>query len=224
QDYRRGIVVGQRSFGKGTVQNLLPLSRWSAKPVNGQLTVTIAKFYRVTGESTQHRGVEPDVELASPISLKDIGESSLPDALPWDRIAAAPYAGLTPPPPSIVELATRERARQQQDPDYRWLVSDIAALDQQRQQKTISLNLEERRAERTRLEAARLARENERRAARTEPALAAVADIDTSKQPDVPLDQAAQVMADIIQGGQTPKVPPKAPAKAPAKTAAKRAG
>jgi carboxyl-terminal processing protease len=221
QDYRRGIVVGQRSFGKGTVQNLLPLSRWSAKPVNGQLTVTIAKFYRVTGESTQHRGVEPDLELASPISLKDVGESSLPDALPWDRIAAAPYAGLTPRPPSIAELATRERARQQQDADYRWLVSDIAALDQQRQQKTISLNLEERRAERARLEAARLARENERRAARTEPPLAAVTDIDPNKLPDVLLDQAAQVMADIIQGTQAPKAPAKAPAKA---QQAKRAG
>ena len=221
QDYRRGIVVGQRSFGKGTVQNLLPLSRWSAKPVNGQLTVTIAKFYRVTGESTQHRGVEPDLELASPISLKDVGESALPDALPWDRIAAAPYAGLTPRPPSIAELATRERARQQQDADYRWLVSDIAALDQQRQQKTISLNLEERRAERARLEAARLARENERRAARTEPPLAAVTDIDPNKLPDVLLDQAAQVMADIIQGTQAPKAPAKAPAKA---QQAKRAG
>jgi carboxyl-terminal processing protease len=221
QDYRRGIVVGQRSFGKGTVQNLLPLSRWSAKPVNGQLTVTIAKFYRVTGESTQHRGVEPDLELASPISLKDVGESALPDALPWDRIAAAPYAGLTPRPPSIAELSTRERARQQQDADYRWLVSDIAALDQQRQQKTISLNLEERRAERTRLEAARLARENERRAARTEPPLAAVTDIDPNKLPDVLLDQAAQVMADIIQGTQAPKAPAKAPAKA---QQAKRAG
>jgi len=221
QDYRRGIVVGQRSFGKGTVQNLLPLSRWSTRPVNGQLTVTIAKFYRFTGESTQHRGVEPDLEFVSPISLKDVGESSLPDALPWDRIAAAPYAGLTPQPPSIAELATRERARQQQDPDYRWLVSDIAALDRQRQQKTISLNLEERRAERARLEAERLARENERRAARTEPPLTAVTDIDPGKLPDVQLDQAAQVMADIIQGTQAPKAPAKAPARA---QQAKRAG
>ncbi|NBU24764.1 MAG: hypothetical protein EBS39_03935 [Gammaproteobacteria bacterium] len=216
QDYRRGIVVGQRSFGKGTVQNLLPLSRWSSKPVNGQLTVTIAKFYRVTGESTQHRGVEPDVELASPISLKDVGESSLPGALPWDRIAAAPYDGLAVKPPSIAELATRERARQQQDPDYRWLVSDINALDQQRQQKTVSLNLEERRAERTRLEAARLARENERRSAHSLPPLAAVGDIDPAKLPDVLLDQAAEVMADIVRPVATPA---KAPAK-PAKVAA----
>ncbi len=203
QDYRRGVVVGQRSFGKGTVQNLVPLQRWSSKPVNGQLTVTIAKFYRVTGESTQHRGVEPDVALASPISLQDVGESALPDALPWDRIAAAPFRGLEPRPPSIAQLATEERARQDRDADYRWLVGDIDALDRQRALKSVSLNLEERRAERSRLEAERLARENARRAARAEPPLASVTDVDGAQLPDVQLDQAAQVMADILEKGTT---------------------
>ena len=77
QDYQRGYVVGQRTFGKGTVQNLIPLDRWTQKPVDGQLTVTIGKFYRVTGESTQHRGVEPDIALPSPIDLEEVGESSL---------------------------------------------------------------------------------------------------------------------------------------------------
>jgi carboxyl-terminal processing protease len=201
QDYRRGVVVGQRSFGKGTVQNLVPLQRWSSKPVNGQLTVTIAKFYRVTGESTQHRGVEPDVTLASPISLKDVGESALPDALPWDRIAAAPFRGLEPRPPSIAQLASEERARQERDADYRWLVDDIEALERQRRQRSVSLNLEERRAERGRLESERLARENARRAARAEPPLATITDIDGAGLPDVQLDQAAQVMADILQKG-----------------------
>ncbi|MEY3465139.1 MAG: hypothetical protein RL603_737, partial [Pseudomonadota bacterium] len=85
QDYHRGVIVGQRTFGKGTVQNLMPMSRWSSRPVNGQLTITIGKFYRVTGESTQHRGVEPDVTLPSAIGLKDVGDSALEDALPWDR-------------------------------------------------------------------------------------------------------------------------------------------
>jgi len=198
QDYRRGVVVGQRSFGKGTVQNLVPLSRWSARPVNGQLTVTIGKFYRVTGESTQHRGVEPDVELASPISLKDVGESALDDALPWDRIASADFRALDSKLPSIAKLAMEEAARQNRDPDYRWLVNDIAAIDALRQQKTISLNIEARRAERTRLEAERLARENARRAARAEQPLQAIADLDTSKQPDVILDQAAEVMVDML--------------------------
>ena len=209
QDYRRGVVVGQRSFGKGTVQNLVPLQRWSSKPVNGQLTVTIAKFYRVTGESTQHRGVEPDVELASPISLQDNGESSLPDALPWDRIGAAPFKGLEPRPPSVTQLANEERARQERDADYRWLMADIDVLDQQRSLKAVSLNLEERRAERTRLEAERLARENTRRASRAEPPLAAFKDIDGAKFPDVQLDQSAQVMADILEKGNSVIAPPK---------------
>jgi len=199
QDYRRGVVVGQRSCGKGTVQNLVPLSRWSARPVNGQLTVTIGKFYRVTGESTQHRGVEPDVELASPISLKDIGESSLDDALPWDRIDRAEFRALDTRLPSIAKLALEENARQSRDPDYRWLVEDIAALDRLRDQRSISLNLDKRKAERTQLEANRLARENARRVARSESPLASIEDLDSSKQPDVVLDQSAEVMVDMLK-------------------------
>src|SRR5438046_1536762 len=108
QDYHRGVILGQTTFGKGTVQNLVPLDRWSPKPVNGQLTVTIGKFYRVTGESTQHRGVEPDVPLASPLDTKEIGESALESALPWDRIAGVPFrmsAGTAAAPPGAA-LAT----------------------------------------------------------------------------------------------------------------------
>src|SRR5450755_1825676 len=154
QDYHRGIILGQRTFGKGTVQNLVPLDRWSARPVNGQLTVTIGKFYRITGESTQHRGVEPDVELPSPIDMKEVGESALESALPWDRIAGVPFrasptAGATLP---VATLASDEDVRAQRDPDYRWLVSDIAAIDTVREQHTVSLNLKARRDERTKQE------------------------------------------------------------------------
>ena len=211
QDYRRGIVVGQRSFGKGTVQNLVPLSRWSARPVNGQLTVTIGKFYRVTGESTQHRGVEPDVELASPISLKDIGESALDDALPWDRIDRAEFKALDTRLPSIAKLALEENTRQNRDPDYRWLVEDISALNRLRDQRALSLSLEKRRAERAQLEANRLARENARRVARAESPLASIEDLDVSKQPDVVLDQSAEVMVDMLKLSAPAKTPkPKA--------------
>jgi carboxyl-terminal processing protease len=199
QDYGRGVVVGQRSFGKGTVQNLVPLSRWSARPVNGQLTVTIGKFYRVTGESTQHRGVEPDVPLASPISLKDIGESALDDALPWDRIQAAGFGQPGQLTPSIAKLVTEENARQRRDPDYRWWLADIAAVEKLRGQKTLSLNIETRKAERAALEAQRLARENERRTARQQPALAAISELDSAELPDVILDQAVQVAGDMVQ-------------------------
>lgn len=201
QDYGRGVVVGQRSFGKGTVQNLVPLSRWSARPVNGQLTVTIGKFYRVTGESTQHRGVEPDVTLASPISLADIGESSLDDALPWDRIQAAGFGQPGSLSPSIAKLVTEESARQRRDPDYRWWLADIAAVEKLRGQKSLSLNLETRKTERAALETERLARENERRAARQEPALKAISELDGASLPDVILDQAVQVAGDMVQFG-----------------------
>ena len=201
QDYGRGVVVGQRSFGKGTVQNLVPLSRWSARPVNGQLTVTIGKFYRVTGESTQHRGVEPDVTLASPISLADIGESSLDDALPWDRIQAAGFGQPGQLTPSIAKLVTEENARQRRDPDYRWWLADIAAVEKLRSQKSLSLNIETRKADRAALETERLTRENERRAARQQPALKAISELDSAELPDVILDQAVQVAGDMVQFG-----------------------
>jgi carboxyl-terminal processing protease len=200
QDYRRGVVLGQRTFGKGTVQNLVPLSKWSSRPVNGQLTVTIGKFYRVTGESTQHRGVEPDVPLASPISLDDVGESALDDALPWDRIAGVPFRTAAPPNGAIQRLASEEAARAQRDPNYRWLVEDIAATDQLRKLTSVSLNLKARQLERQRLEADRLARENQRRVALGQPAIKSIEEIDAAQAPDAVLDQAAEVMADMVLG------------------------
>jgi carboxyl-terminal processing protease len=204
QDYHRGIILGQRTFGKGTVQNLVPLDRWSQKPVSGQLTVTIGKFYRVTGESTQHRGVEPDVPLPSPIDMKEVGESALEAALPWDRIAGVPFqasAAVAPTLP-VSTLMSDEDLRAQKDPDYRWLVSDIAAIDTVREQKTVSLNLKARREERAHQDKERLERENSRRAAKNLPPFKSVDEIDKDKSelPDVVLSQAAEIMADMVTG------------------------
>ena len=114
--------------------------------------MTIGKFYRVTGESTQHRGVEPDVPLASAIDTKEVGESALESALPWDRIAGVPFKASADgrPPRRSPLLASEEDTRAQHDPDYRWLVSDIAAIDTVREQKSVSLNLKARREERAR--------------------------------------------------------------------------
>ena len=86
QDYDRGVIVGQQTFGKGSVQNLFPLDRLMRGTDNGQLTLTIGKYYRVTGESTQHRGVIPDIELPSMVDTATVGESTRDTALPWDRI------------------------------------------------------------------------------------------------------------------------------------------
>jgi len=97
QDYHRGLIIGQTTFGKGTVQSVIPLDRWSMQPVQGQVTVTIGKFYRVTGESTQLRGVTPDIALPSAISSSDVGESMMENALPWDRLQPASFHALAIP-------------------------------------------------------------------------------------------------------------------------------
>jgi carboxyl-terminal processing protease len=204
QDYHRGLIIGQNTFGKGTVQNLVPLDRWSDQPIEGQLTVTIGKFYRITGESTQHRGVVPDVTLPSPINPKDVGEADLPDSLPWDRISGVPFKASTgiSAVPSIAQLDADETARTQHDANYQWLVADINAIDTVRDEHTVSLNLADRRAERARDDKELLSIDNQRRAALGLPPLKNVDQIDKKKDddkiPDVILDQAVGITADMI--------------------------
>jgi carboxyl-terminal processing protease len=221
QDYHRAYVLGQRTFGKGTVQNLKYLDHWSQKPVSGQITVTIGKFYRVTGESTQHRGVEPDVQLPSVIDTKEVGESSLEAALPWDRIPGAMFNAWHDPHPApvLTELVPEETAREQHDPDYRWLVSDVAALNKVRAEKTLSLNLKARQEERTRLDKERLDRANERLLALGQPTFKTVEEMDKVTPPDLVLGEAVQVMGDILMGG-TPNQ--HLPAPVPSQQTAKR--
>ena len=149
QDYHRGLILGQTTFGKGTVQNLVRLDRWSPEPVNGQLTVTIGKFYRVTGESTQHRGVVPDVHAR--LGPRHQGNR---------RECAGVGAALGPHPRRAVQGSSAEAARaatgepcqrgkraRRARPGLRAGWSDIAALDEVREQKTVSLNLKTRREE-----------------------------------------------------------------------------
>ncbi|HTY49054.1 MAG TPA: carboxy terminal-processing peptidase, partial [Steroidobacteraceae bacterium] len=173
--------------------------RWSDQPVDGQLTVTIGKFYRVTGESTQHDGVTPDIALPSTIDMKEVGESSLEAALPWDRIQATPFTPWqSPHPVPTALLAAQEQAREQHDPDYRWLVQDVDALVKLRADKTISLNLKTREQERTQLDRERLARANERLLALGKPVAKTVEDLDKMDMPDLVLGEATQVMADLL--------------------------
>jgi len=202
QDYHRGLIIGQNTFGKGTVQNLVPLDRWSDEPVDGQLTVTIGKFYRVTGESTQHRGVVPDVVLPSPIDPKEVGEADQPDSLPWDRISGVPFKTSTgmSSVPSIPQLVGDELARARRDPNYQWLTADIGALEAVRAEHRVSLNLTARREERTREDKTMLSLDNKRRAALGLKPLTSAEQIDKGKDkiPDVILDQAADITADMI--------------------------
>jgi carboxyl-terminal processing protease len=196
QDYHRGLIIGQTSFGKGTVQSVIPLDRWSSHPTEGQVTVTIGKFYRVTGESTQLRGVTPDIELPSPISQKDVGESVLDNALPWDRIASVPFRALPPPASLVQTLSSEEAERSAHNADYQWLLASLAMLDAARQDKTLSLNLTQRQQQRTSEDQMRLSQENARREAHGLPALKAISDIGATDEPDVILAQAVDIMAD----------------------------
>jgi carboxyl-terminal processing protease len=202
QDYHRGLIIGQNTFGKGTVQNLVPLDRWSDKPDEGQLTVTIGKFYRVTGESTQHRGVVPDVPLPSPIDPKQVGEADEPDSLPWDRISGVPFTVSTgmSAVPSIATLDGEEVARARHDPNYQWLVAQINTIEALRNEHTVSLNLAQRRTERTTQDKTLLALDNKRRAALGLQPLRNAEQIDKDKDkiPDVILEQAADITADMI--------------------------
>jgi carboxyl-terminal processing protease len=203
QDYHRGVIVGQRTFGKGTVQNLVPLDRWSQRPVNGQLTVTIGKFYRITGQSTQRLGVEPDVPVPSPIDTDEVGESSLEAALPWDRIAPVTFTAWRPvagPAVAYPALALAEDSRAQRDPDYRWLVQEVAASEDLHGEKSVSLNLKQREAERTREDNDRLARENLRRAAKGLPPIKSIDEMDPAEAPEIILAQATQVVGDMVTG------------------------
>ena len=201
QDYKRGLVVGQQTYGKGSVQNLYPLDRYALGPNAGfgQLTVTIGKYYRVTGDSTQHRGVEPDITLPSLLNTDDIGESTRESALPWDRINAARY---TPEPAElpVVSIISREHEeRVAHNPDIVALQGDVDALEHLRSQHDVSLNLEKRRAERDAIDAERLKRENARRAARGLEPLPNVGALDDADAPDAVLDEAVEIAADSAQ-------------------------
>lgn len=199
QDYGRGVVVGQQTYGKGSVQNLYPLDRYALGPDPGfgQLTVTIGKYYRVTGESTQHRGVQPDIPMPTAISTEEVGESTRDSALPWDRIRPVEFGREAQLTQAVAGLEAAHEQRVAQDADFRSLVADLDSFEKLRAQKQVSLNLKARTAERERLEQERLARENTRRSAHGQPPLAKVTDLSAAEPPDAVLAETAQIAADL---------------------------
>jgi carboxyl-terminal processing protease len=206
QDYHRGVIIGQTTFGKGTVQNQYPLDRWLSQSTDGQINVTIGKFYRVTGESTQFRGVVPDIELPSFVPVDEVGESSLDYALPWDRISSSRFAALTPPPGLLARLKSKEAERARTDVNYSWLLQNVKALADARQEDSISLNLATRQRERAALDAARLARENTRRSASGLPPIKSLDELKADEQPDVQLLHAVATAADLALAGSDSKL------------------
>jgi carboxyl-terminal processing protease len=200
QDYGRALIVGQQTYGKGTVQNAHPLNYtiFGRKPELGQLNVTIGKYYRITGESTQDRGVTPDIALPSLIDANEVGESTRDRALPWDHIEPATFRTEGDLKSIAANLEKQHTERTAGSADFKYLREDIAALDAMRSQKTLSLNLKTREAERKRLEGERLERENVWRAAHDVKPAASLEEIKDDATAGILLDEASQIAADLV--------------------------
>ena len=155
QDYGRGLVIGEPSFGKGTVQSLISLDAIAKndKPKFGDLKMTVAQFFRINGGTTQLRGVTPDLSLPSGTDQENFGESSYGNALPWVQIKAADFKPAGNLKELLPLLQARHAARVAQDKDFQYLQEDIAEFNAQRKKGFISLNESERRAERDAQEA-----------------------------------------------------------------------
>ena len=208
QDYGRAIVVGDRSFGKGTVQTLLDLPE-------GQLKITESKFYRISGDSTQHRGVIPDISYPSLLQHDEIGESSLDKALDWDRIAPVRHKDYGVVDAILPTLVAKHTERANADPDFQYIWDQKALAKKVRGAEVLPLNEAERIAQRTSQEIQYLAIENTRRQAKGMDILASLDDLadgddDTSAAPqdsaddteaeevDALITETARILADAI--------------------------
>jgi len=156
QDYDRAIVVGSQSFGKGTVQDVTGLS-------SGQLKLTVSKFYRVSGDSTQHRGVLPDIEFPSVYDKDEIGESQQDNALPWDNIHSVPFKPSRGVKQYIETLTAEHQQRIARDPDFVYLVDQLALSNSWDADKTVSLNMAKRKARNKDWDTQQFLLENKRR-------------------------------------------------------------
>jgi carboxyl-terminal processing protease len=217
QDYGRGIIIGEPTFGKGTVQNLIDLDQVAnnESPRFGQLRLTIAQFYRISGGSTQHRGVVPDIEYPVALDASEYGESAYDNALPYTTISPASYRAYGDLSGLLPVLEARHQERVAKDTEFQFWKEDVEDYRVRRQRTEISLNLENRRAERDALEARREARRKARTAAgldivpgadpRPDDGLTAEErgvqsdDADEDSQPsDVLLTEAARILSDAV--------------------------
>jgi carboxyl-terminal processing protease len=207
QDYQRGLIVGDRSFGKGTVQTLVPLTE-------GQLKITESKFYRISGDSTQHRGVVPDIAFPSLYDPEEIGESSLDHALNWDQINPVRHQRYNDLSTIVPRVTSQFELRSSGNPDFIYLQDQLDLAQQTRLIKEIPLNEKARIALRESQEEKALVIENKRRKAlgeelltelEDEPldeedpdALALEEEEDTEEVPDVLLTEAGNILVDAL--------------------------
>ncbi|TRY30072.1 carboxy terminal-processing peptidase [Aliiglaciecola sp. M165] len=204
QDYGRAVVLGEQTFGKGTVQQHRPLGRiydLYSNPL-GSIQYTIAKFYRINGGSTQHKGVVPDVKFPSAIDPAEWGESQEENALPWDSIARANYTTVGDTTSALSVIKQNYLGRINANPEFAYIFEDIDTYQKEKDKKTISLVESQRVKEKQEREAKRLKRANERleRAGLTK-----VENLDDLPEEldeiDPFLDEAANITFDLVSTG-----------------------
>lgn len=202
QDYNRGLVVGSRTFGKGTVQTLLPLE-------HGQMKLTHAKFYRISGESTQNEGVQPHIRFPTLFDEEEIGESALEGALPWDTVNPVRHGRFPSLSPFLKELISRHEARIANDPDFTFMNQQVERSREQRQQTQVPLNISEVRALRDEVEQWQIDTENQRRMAKDEAPIRQLSELDDllpkdsqgrtiNPEAESILKETAEIMVDFI--------------------------
>jgi len=205
QDYGRGVVLGEPTFGKGTVQNLIDLDDLSRTENArlGQIKLTMAQFYRVAGGSTQSKGVVPDIALPTAGDAADFGESALDFALPWGQIDPADFRPMADLSGLIEKAYERHRERLDSDEELQSLLEEIADWEQSRDRASVSLNEEVRRAEMEENEqrrSQRFARARSPHAAVNGPDRDEDAqdEADQESRPDLYLLESARILADLI--------------------------
>ncbi len=184
QDYGRGVIVGDQSFGKGTVQRPIDLNQFLRNKDNkfGQIKLTTAKFYRVNGGSTQHVGVTPDITFPSRFSYMEVGESSRKNALQWDKINSMNYMAFENNKFNLTDLETRHELRLTNNVDYKEFLENLSEFEKKTKKKTVSLNEATRKKERE---------ESKKKSADDE------SEKDTKKK-DILLDECVHVLGDYI--------------------------
>lgn len=212
QDYGRALVLGDDTFGKGTVQTLLPLN-------HGQLKLTQAKFYRVSGSSNQNKGIVPDIPFPFLVDKEDIGESALPNAMPWDRIKSAPFQRINDFTSIIPSLNAKHEQRIKDNPEFVYVLKQMELLQDERNKTHVSVVETVRKQEWQALNERRLQIENEKRLAQGKEKITDIKKLNKKEEQDEdellstepdkdPSDDAylvesAQVLADFIHAINT---------------------
>lgn len=205
QDYNRALIIGEQTFGKGTVQEHKPLGRVYDLYNNplGSVQYTIAKFYRISGGSTQHKGVVPDIAYPSAVDPAEWGESQEENALPWDSISRANYMTFSDTQQTLDVLAAKHKKRVLQDPEFQYMYDDIAEYRANKDETFVSLVESERLAKKAESEEKRLIRVNERLVRMGIEPVASFDDLPEDIEFDDPfLLEAANITVDMIDTGK----------------------